>query len=112
MERHRLQHLVMTSALRALDTRRMRVLHVAPEPFFRGIFARRFAQYETADISSPDVDHHIDLRRVPFPDASFDLVYASHVLEHIKEDDEALREIRRILRPGGHCGVTGAPSCG
>jgi ubiquinone/menaquinone biosynthesis C-methylase UbiE len=31
----------------------------------------------------------------------FDIVYASHVLEHIKEDSEAISEIRRVVKPGG-----------
>jgi ubiquinone/menaquinone biosynthesis C-methylase UbiE len=34
-------------------------------------------------------------------DNSFDCVYASHVLEHIKEDDRALSEIKRVLTPSG-----------
>ena len=36
------------------------------------------------------------------PDGGFDLVTASHVLEHLPDDDAALDEWLRILRPGGH----------
>lgn len=42
----------------------------------------------------------LDLRSLPYDAASFDLVYASHVLEHI-DDWAALGEIFRILAPGG-----------
>lgn len=60
-----------------------------------------FGRYHTADLDAPHVDYRVDLRKLPFADGSFDVVFASHVLEHIKEDDQALAEIRRILRPGG-----------
>jgi SAM-dependent methyltransferase len=38
----------------------------------------------------------------PFPDASFDLIGARWVLEHVREPDTFLGEVRRLLRPGGH----------
>ena len=43
------------------------------------------------------------LRRLPFADNSFDVVYSSHVLEHFSRDTAAslLRECHRILKPGG-----------
>ncbi|HEY4229312.1 MAG TPA: polysaccharide pyruvyl transferase family protein, partial [Thermoanaerobaculia bacterium] len=42
-----------------------------------------------------------DLERLTFPDASFDIVITSDVLEHVRLEDRAHREIRRVLRPGG-----------
>lgn len=44
---------------------------------------------------------HADPGSLPFPSASFDVVIASSVLEYVRELDPLLREIRRILRPGG-----------
>ncbi|WP_030456502.1 class I SAM-dependent methyltransferase [Herbidospora cretacea] len=43
---------------------------------------------------------------MPFPDASFDRVIASEVLEHIPEDMAAMKEIVRVLKPGGLLAVT------
>ena len=39
--------------------------------------------------------------RLPFGDASFDVIISSQVFEHVQEYDVALKEIRRVLRPGG-----------
>jgi SAM-dependent methyltransferase len=39
--------------------------------------------------------------RVPFPDQTFDLVYSRQVLEHVRDPQLHLREIARLLRPGG-----------
>ncbi len=56
------------------------------------------------------VDQHIDLTRLPFPESSFDVLCASHVLEHIEDDRLALSEVRRVLRPGGFA-LLAVPLC-
>ena len=42
-----------------------------------------------------------DARRLPYPDASFDAAYLAAVLGEIPDQDAALRELHRVLRPGG-----------
>ncbi len=101
IERHRLQHLVARKVLAGLPTQSMRMLHVAPEALFTGLFSRMFGTYETADLDMAGVDHKVDLQALPFADGSWDVVYASHVLEHIRDDRRAIAEIRRVLAPGG-----------
>jgi SAM-dependent methyltransferase len=52
-----------------------------------------------------------DALRLPFADGSFDRVIASEVLEHIPDDETAMAELARVLRPGGSMAVT-VPRCG
>ncbi len=79
----------------------MKMLHFAPEKMFSEFFSAQFGDYETADLSMEGVDYKVDLQCMPFADSSYDFVFASHVLEHIPDDIEAMKEIYRILRPGG-----------
>jgi SAM-dependent methyltransferase len=44
---------------------------------------------------------HFDLTRCPLPDASVDVAILLNVLEHIEDDGTAVRQLYRILRPGG-----------
>jgi SAM-dependent methyltransferase len=44
-----------------------------------------------------------DGRHIPFPDATFDVVFSSNVLEHVRDLTGLHAEIRRVLKPGGMC---------
>jgi SAM-dependent methyltransferase len=47
-----------------------------------------------------------DLRRLPFSDRSFDRVFAAEVFEHIVDDELAMAEVARVLKPGGIVALT------
>jgi len=100
-ERHRLQWLALMRLRDSLDYSAMSLLHFAPEPQFKVRLSRLFRTYHTADIADQEVNFVADIRSLPFADASYDMIFASHVLEHVREDDVALGEISRILKPGG-----------
>ncbi len=101
LERHRIQYLVMTDLLNSIETSTLKMLHFAPEPFFKDFFSKRFGYYETADINMCGVNHKVDIQELPFEDQTYDFVFASHVLEHIPDDKKAISEIRRVLKPNG-----------
>jgi SAM-dependent methyltransferase len=46
--------------------------------------------------------HIFDGVHIPFENSSFDLVYCKQVLEHVKSPEILLKEVQRVLRPGGH----------
>jgi SAM-dependent methyltransferase len=46
-----------------------------------------------------------DIYALPLPDGAFDAAFAHHVLQHLAEPARALRELRRVLRPGGVVGI-------
>jgi SAM-dependent methyltransferase len=101
-ERHMLLYLRATGFMQRLSG--MRVLHMAPEVnLARLITAQGPVRYVQGDLfPSASNQQRIDLQQIPYPDRSFDLVVANHVLEHVEDDTAALTEIARVLAPGGH----------
>jgi SAM-dependent methyltransferase len=77
-----------------------RILHFAPERAVTSFLRESTSHYETADIDGRFVDHKLDIQHIDMPDASWDLVICSHVLEHV-DHRLALKELYRILAPGG-----------
>ncbi len=43
---------------------------------------------------------------IPFPDSMFNLLVSGDVLEHVKDDEKAVQEFRRVLKPDGTCVVS------
>jgi SAM-dependent methyltransferase len=76
------------------------VLHFAPEPFMPRLMSGH-ARYVSVDPELAIASRREDIRSLSFEDASFDVVICHHVLEHVDDDMTALRELRRVLRPGG-----------
>lgn len=84
------------------DGKQKRMLHVAPEPQFAERLSKLIGHgYVAADLLNPGVDVRLDITQIPFPEDSFDVIVCSHVLEHVPNDRQAMREFVRVLKPDG-----------
>lgn len=81
------------------------ILHFSPP---RGL-ANRIHQTDVGTYLTTDyageftADKQLDITHIAQEDATYDLIICYHVLEHIEHDQQAMRELYRILRPGGQC---------
>ena len=101
LERARMAMLVVNEIYDDHKASQTDILHISPENFLRKIFKKKYKSYISSDLYRKDVDHQFNIEEIPYPDHSFDLVFASHVLEYVKNDKKAINEIKRVLRPGG-----------
>jgi SAM-dependent methyltransferase len=108
-----------------VETRNKKILHFSPEKnLYRFLKETAAAAAATAEVSAataapatatvttaditPGFYRHIDTgityadaTRLPFADATADIVIANHILEHIPDDLKAIKEIFRVLTPRG-----------
>jgi len=67
--------------------------------------------FQSGTWKMPDIDIVSDICSIPVPDASFDAVICTDVLEHVPNVNSALLELDRILRPGGKILITVPSQC-
>lgn len=101
LERHRLLWLYLKNKTNFF-TKPAKMLHIAPEQCYFKLFKKMsHLNYTTGDYNSPIADVHFDLHQAPFEDNSFDVVFCNHVLEHVEDAQQCMRELYRIMKPGG-----------
>jgi SAM-dependent methyltransferase len=99
--RHRGLAVFLRNYLAARSTP-VRALHFAPERGIASALAHNpKVSYVTLDMAPHAVSVRADIGRMPFRDASFELIICCHVIEHLPGDAPALAEIARVLAPGG-----------
>jgi SAM-dependent methyltransferase len=102
LERHRLLSLFLRQRTDLFDGRPRKMLHVAPEPCLEPVFEAALGSgYFTADLLDPRARLRMDVEAIDLPDGTFDIVYCSHVLEHVPDDRKALGEFHRVLDESG-----------
>lgn len=58
-------------------------------------------QYHPADLHPEEDMEKMDITGIPYPEDTFDLILCNHVLEHIPDDLQAMKELFRVLKPDG-----------
>lgn len=101
-ERHRATYLYFKENAHLL-TNKNKVLHFAPEVQLQKIFKKCDIEYHPVDISDENwyIDEIVDIQDIPYENNYFDLIYCSHILEHVPDDKKAISELYRVLKPGG-----------
>jgi SAM-dependent methyltransferase len=99
--RHSLEAMRLGAVVTALDADRQELAHAAA-----WVKAMLDEDKETADAGGQGHAVAADGLALPFPDGCFDKVVAAEVLEHVRDDAGALRELVRVLRAGGCLAVT------
>ena len=104
LERNRAVYLYLKEKTNILD-KKIKMLHFAPEVVMVEIFSEmENIEYLPVDIN-PDmmyVKEKMDIQDIKYEDNTFDLIYCSHVLEHVPDDKKAMEELYRVLKPGGN----------
>ncbi len=105
---------VFSLVLKLCPNRSTRILEIGCSS---GVLLRRLAKEGYSSVVGIDISEEaigvchrrgtmnariMDAQTLDFPDGSFDLITASDVLEHLRDDEKALREWGRVLAPGGH----------
>lgn len=87
-----------------------KILHFAPEAQIADKLRKKNPDYISADIEEGTADVIEDITKLSFGDGTFDYIIFNHVLEHIKEEDKALQEVKRCIKPTGKI-ILSVPIC-
>jgi len=107
-ERHRMLHLYLNRCDRAFFSVDGRVLHFAPEAHVRSllltnphlrVISADYALYMTQRFPGPALQ--TDMQHLALGDATCELIFCLHVLEHVPDDRRGIAELHRVLKPGG-----------
>jgi SAM-dependent methyltransferase len=107
-DRDRLVYIYLKEKLKIFDGGKDKsILHIAPENILSNkLLEFGFSNYVCGDLFAegykyPDHVQNMNLLNLPFDENTFDLMICNHVLEHIPNDLEAMKEIHRVLKFGG-----------
>ena len=101
LERHRLLWLFLRENTN-IFSKKIKVLDIAP---IKGISEKLKTMpnidYVSVDLNSRLAMIHMDITEMDFPENYFDCILCYHVLEHIPDDNKAMKELLRVLKPDG-----------
>ncbi len=84
------------------DRNTKKMLHISPESMFEDVFKKHPSiDYISGDLNEEKAMTKVDITDIEYPAGTFDVIYASHVLEHVPEDRRAMCEVHRVLSSQG-----------
>ena len=105
-DRERLLYTYLNYEIELFKKPNTKILHIAPEIIIMQKFLEYgftnyycgdfFAEGQHADYSH-DLVKHMDVQNLPFNDNYFNLIICNHVLEHVFDEEKAMKEIHRVL---------------
>lgn len=106
-DRERLVYIFLKEKTGIFKCKERSILHIAPEKnLSTKLLEVGFDNYVCGDLFAegyvyPEHVKNMNILKLPYEDNTFDFVICNHVLEHIADDLEAMKELRRVLRVGG-----------
>lgn len=83
-------------------TKPTNLLHFAPETCLKKILSKtETIDYTDADINPALASAAFNIEAIPYEDDAFEYIICSHVLAHVEDEQQAVKELYRILKPGG-----------
>ncbi len=109
LERHRFAYLLFKYKFHnILFNQNIKFLHFAPEDCLYDFFnEKRNIDYFPVDLNPENwgvkIRDQVNMESIPYESNTFDMIYHSHVLEHVPNDTVAMNELYRVLKPNGYC---------
>lgn len=106
-ERQRLTYLFLSNIFRTNNSKRLKVIHIAPEKCLSSYLSKLDnIEYIKGDLFCSGYKYpadviNLDLMNLALETNSVDVFICNHVLEHVQDDIRCMREIYRVLKPGG-----------
>ncbi len=101
LERQRLLWLYLKNIIQ-IEKQNIRLLNIAPDYAIQSRLKKlKNINYISIDLESDLAMQKQDLTKLSFADNSFDAILCYHVLEHVEDDNKAMKELFRVLKPGG-----------
>lgn len=102
VDRERLVYFYLQAEMKSNLKNKVKLLYVAPRiPLANVLKKNKSINYISGDKYRNDVNIKLNIVNIPFRNSLFDIIICNHVLEHVEDDIQALKELFRILKPNG-----------
>jgi len=108
-DRDRLIYLYLENKTDLFEGHHYKLLHIAPEAWMKELFNRLphidytngVKEIESMGYYYDRMTREIDITNIEMKDHLYDIIICNHVLEHVDDDIQAMKELYRVLKPGG-----------